>query len=505
MPLDPRAIIARYTSAQLERVYEMADTQLCVRDFHHFVRQAWETVEPGIEFRDNWHIEAICRHMEAAARGRIPQLLINVPPGTMKSLLVCVFWPAWVWTWCPEKRFLFASYSDALTMRDSVRCRTLLLSEWYQKRWPVKLRDDQNSKGLFENSQTGWRLATSVGGKGTGLHPDFIVADDPNNAKEAESEAERQGVIDWWDGTISTRGISRGVVQIVIQQRLHTNDLTGHLLDKGTWEQICLPMRFEPGRMKPTSLGFNDPRKEDGELLWPSLFTETMVRRLEKEMGAYFGAGQLQQRPAPRGGGMFKREWWEIVPVAPRILQTVRYWDKAGTAGGDGARTAGVKMGRCEDGSYIVLDVKKDRLSAPDRERLIKQTTQLDGYNCTVWIEQEPGSGGKESAENTVRNLAGYNCQIERVTGEKVVRAEPLAAQASVRNVRLLAGPWNEEFISEAEVFPVGRLKDQVDAAGGALNKLCQPTGAFEAGAIQLTPGGHDGVDLSAYDVELTT
>ena len=122
-----------------------------------------------------------------------------------------------------------------------------------------------------------------------------------------------------------------------------------------------------------------------------------------------------------------------------------------------------------------------------------------------MWIEQEPGSGGKESAENTVRNLAGYNCQIERVTGEKVVRAEPLAAQASVRNVRLLAGPWNEEFIGEAEVFPVGRLKDQVDAAGGAFNKLCQPTGAFEAGVIQLTPGDHDGVDLSAFDVELTT
>lgn len=458
--------------------------ELCKKSFHDFVKYAWPLVEPDIKFRDNWHILALCQHLEAVADGRIKQLLINVPPGSMKSLLVCVFWPAWVWIRNPAKRFMFASYSDALTMRDSVRCRQILSSKWYQDNWPLTLREDQNTKGLFENTKGGWRLATSVGGRGTGLHPDFIVADDPNNAKEAESEAERQAVIDWWDGTISTRGVSRGVAQICIQQRLHTLDLTGHLLTKGGWEMLCLPMRYEPGRMTTTSLGFQDPRKVDGELLWPNLFSDSLVTRLEREMGAYHAAGQLQQRPSPRGGGMFKREWFGIIDHRPTCVQLVRYWDKAGTAGGDGARTAGVLMGRTALNEYIILDVVKDRLAATEREQLIKATAQLDGPQVTVWVEQEPGSGGKESAENTVRNLAGYCCYIERVTGAKEVRAEPFAAQCSIRNVKLLRAEWNSEFIGEAEVFPVGRLKDQIDAASGSFNKICAPTGAWDTSLL---------------------
>lgn len=580
--------------------------------FHEFVRQAWAIVEPDVEYRDNWHIGALCDHLSAVNDGKIKQLLINVPPGAMKSLLVCVFWPAWVWAKSPAKRFLFASYSDGLTMRDSVRCRNILSSDWYQSNWPIKFKDDQNTKGLFENSQGGWRLSTSVGGKGTGLHPDVVCvykdtliltdwgnipigplvenrlpvkvatwneamgtvewkpilayekhvgrvgvrittrggrklecteehpiyvsnkgtyipavdctvgmvlitksagvvgdhgydliesvevipapehvynlnvdgnhnyfangilthncADDPNNAKEAESEADRQNVIDWWDGTISTRGVSRGVSQIVVQQRLHTMDLTGHLMGKGTWDHICLPMRYEADRMKTTSLGFQDPRGKDGELLWPDLFTEEMVSRLEKTMGIHHVAGQLQQRPAPRGGGMFKREWFDVLGYEPQFVRMVRFFDKAGTLGGKGARTAGVLMGRTEKGMFVILDVVKERLGAVEREALIKRMAIVDAQRydgrVTTYVEQEPGSGGKESAEATVRNLAGFDCRIERVTGAKEVRAEPMAAQASVGNVKLLKGKWNEEFLDEIEVFPVGRLKDQCLVAG---------------------------------------
>ena len=1090
--------------------------------FHEFVRQAWAIVEPDVEYRDNWHIGALCDHLSAVNDGKIKQLLINVPPGAMKSLLVCVFWPAWVWAKSPAKRFLFASYSDGLTMRDSVRCRNILSSDWYQSNWPIKFKDDQNTKGLFENSQGGWRLSTSVGGKGTGLHPDFVCiphgvrvlssagwlpigqivdqrmpvriaswnhernciewkpilayekhvgrpcitirtsggrtiectrnhpiyvpgrgyipaeevtvgtelysvregvlskeesegkilregvlqsvesaqyggvpcvqeeiqagsktccearredlllkevlcnndsrkwasslsgrgkahmrhlwerlsgshlyaregkravllsalsgqgngkacgkqevpalwetfrryvvrhkkalfphlckqgacgedrrkgkrevcpwerhrglqhrvspvaaedmgvgrvalcvvredgqaayaphqlrqerrqtgesddllqllprhtarpsaaegrvegdyvteitgaptpdhvynlnvdgnhnyfangilthncADDPNNAREAESEADRQNVIDWWDGTISTRGVSRGVSQIVVQQRLHTMDLTGHLMGKGTWDHICLPMRYEADRMKTTSLGFQDPRNRDGDLLWPALFTGDIVERLEKTMGIHHVAGQLQQRPAPRGGGMFKREWFDVLGYEPQFVRMVRFFDKAGcfvagtmirtpdgqkpietmqsgdmvmthvgprrvkwagmtnlatdletvifsngatltgtpdhpikltngywsrldtvggkdyccawpdnqthctsslsltesdtpedlgeittqpwcgtknekdtlpmpctvpsteacmgpspvaristtltkttiiirlrilsasrgasiclsigrnsrhlpillslrasvkkllsgtvsikkqtgikkiarkegrprggerrkrllralcaaaytvvkhieqagsalinakngcvigegvpvynmevvgkheyfandilahnTEGGKGARTAGVLMGRTEKGMFVILDVVKERLGAVEREALIKRMAIVDAQRydgrVTTYVEQEPGSGGKESAEATVRNLAGFDCRIERVTGAKEVRAEPMAAQASVGNVKLLKGKWNEEFLDEIEVFPVGRLKDQCLVAG---------------------------------------
>lgn len=488
-------------------MFEMAlERGLLERSFYDFVKAAWHLVEPETEFRDNWHIRAICEHLQAAAAGTIPNLLINVPPGSMKSLLVCVFWPAWVWTTRPGKRFMFASYSDALTMRDSVRCRTVLTSTWYLGRWPLIFREDQNTKGLFENTRGGWRLATSVGGKGTGLHPDIIVADDPNNASEAESDAERLNVINWWDGTISTRGVSRGVVQVIIQQRLHTQDLTGHVMEKGGWDQLCFPMRYEDGRMATTRLGFQDPRKIDGELLWPTLFPEPIVARLEKQMGIYHAAGQLQQRPSPRGGGMFKREWYEIIPVLPRCISFVRYWDKAGTAGGEGARSAGVLMASTLDGQFVIIDVQKDRLSATDRERLIKLTAQLDaqrfGYGVRVWVEQEPGSGGKESAENTVKNLVGFSCEIERVTGEKQVRAEPFAAQSSVRQVKILEGHWNGEFLDELENFPMGKLKDQVDAAAGAFNKLAAGTGAFGAGSDISIPAGSGEPDFVEQSVE---
>lgn len=510
------------TPEQLNALELLLTRKLAEKSFYDFVRLAWSLVEPDMPFCDNWHIGAICTHLQAVADGSVKNLIINVPPGAMKSLLACVFWPAWVWTIRPAKRFLFASYADALSMRDSVRCRTVLASAWYQGFWPLEMRDDQNTKGMFENTKGGWRLATSVGGRATGLHPDFVVADDPNNAKEAESDAERQNVIDWWDGTIGTRGISRDVAQIVIQQRLNTLDLTGYLIgkDRKMWDHICLPMEYESPTLDPvtgetvprmftTSLGFQDPRTVDGQLLWPALFTDSKVARLKKNLGIYHAAGQLQQRPTPRGGGMFKRSWFPIVATLPRCLNMVRYWDKAGTAGGDGARTAGVLMAKGEDEHYYIADVQTARLGAADREALIKQTAQLDSRkygHVRVWVEQEPGSGGKESAENTVKNLVGFSCNIERVTGSKEVRAEPLAAQASVGMVRLLAGDWNGEFLDEIENFPVGKLKDQIDGASGAFNKLVVGTGAFGSAddvAIADVPLFGDSQEYSRIDAEV--
>lgn len=480
------------------------------QSFHSFVKQAWHVVEPDKQFSDNWHIQALCEHLEAIYDGRIANLIINIPPGTMKSLLVCVFWPAWVWSKNAGKRFMASSYSDSLSLRDSVRCRDLVISEWYQRRWPLALKEDQNTKGKFENHQGGWRMVGSVGGRGTGEHPDFLLVDDPHNVTQMESEAERQGVIDWLDSVVATRGVTRGVRRVMVMQRLHTKDASSHLLDKGTWEHICLPMRHEPGRMKPTSIGWKDPRTTDGELLWPELYTEQVVAKMEIDMGQYHAAGQLQQRPAPRGGGMFKREWFEILTACPPLMQVVRYWDKAGTKGGLGARTAGVLIGSFTDVSaaipamrvkYIFLDVQAHRVEAAEREAIIKQTAEMDrkmyGF-VTTWIEQEPGSGGKESAQGTVGNLAGYSCMIERVTGSKEVRADPLSSQSSVGKVKLLTGTWNGMFLEELELFPVGKLKDCVDAGGGAFNKLNMGSGFSSAASLRT--GGSETAELFEPD-----
>jgi predicted phage terminase large subunit-like protein len=185
-------------------------------------------------------------------------------------------------------------------------------------------------------------------------------------------------------------------------------------------------------------------------------------------------AGQFQQRPAPRAGGLFEWDKLQVVDAAPKMRSIVRYWDKAGTDGA-GAYTAGVKMGAGTDGLFYILDVVRGQWAAPQRERTIRATAELDGHGVGIWIEQEPGSGGKESAESTIRSLAGYTIKAERPSGDKATRAEPLAVQVEAGNVRLLRGPWNQAFIDEVKTFPVGKYKDQVDASSGAFNKLAAP------------------------------
>jgi predicted phage terminase large subunit-like protein len=221
----------------------------------------------------------------------------------------------------------------------------------------------------------------------------------------------------------------------------------------------------------------------EGELLWAERFNETVVTQLENTLMDYGTAGQLQQRPAPRRGGMFQQEWFEMVEAAPVYAERVRYWDKAGTKGSpNSARTAGVLMARTSDGITYIEDVVKGQWDAGDRERMIKQTAEADaakyGNRVKVWHEQEPGSGGKESAQSTTRNLAGFPVESETVSGDKVVRATPFAAQAKAGNVKVVRGEWNREYLQELTKFPNGKWKDQVDASSGAFNKLALKRGA---------------------------
>lgn len=474
-----------------------------------FMLDGWHVLEPSTPFIDNWHIDAISEHLEACSRGQIRNLIINIPPRCEKSLLVSVFWCAWEWTWAPHIRWLTSSYSASLSTRDNLKCRRLIQSPWYQREFgkAFQLTSDQNVKMRFDNDRTGYRIATSVGGIGTGEGGDRILADDPHNVQEGESEAVRESTLSWWFETMSTRGNDpETAARVIIMQRVNERDLSGACLARRLgYEHLCLPMRYEntrqvwavgkwsetPTQDLPTAIGFTDPRSQDGELLWPARFTEDRVTELEESLGQYASAGQLQQRPTAREGGMFKLEWFAIrryselpktrfdngTEVAIKYM-IVRYWDKAGTEGGTGARSAGVLMMRsCHPKpQYILVDVKKGRWSAGQRECNIKLTAEADreqyGPSVVTWMEQEPGSGGKESAQNTLTNLAGYQARAETVTGDKEIRAGPFATQCEAQNVWIVDGPWVDEYLSEVCGFPGGALKDQVDASSGAFNKL---------------------------------
>src|SRR5690554_1106369 len=448
------------------------ERELCSRSLIDFVRQGWKVLEPGTPYKHGWHLDAMAEHLEAVSRGEIIRLVINVPPGTMKSMMCSVFWPAWEWTTMPHLRFIGASHEQNLAIRDNVKMRRLVSSEWYQERWPTTLMGDQNQKVYYENEDTGFRQACAVRSM-TGRRGDRVVWDDPHNVEGALSDKDRATDIRVFKETLTTRlnNPEKSAI-LIVMQRLHEGDVAGEILsgDYG-YEHLCLPMEFEPERKCITSIGFEDPRTEEGELLFPERFPAEVVERDKKVMGSHAVAGQFQQRPAPRAGSMFAWENLRIVRSAPKLKAVVRYWDKAGTEGG-GAWTAGVKMGLGVDDNYYLLDVQRGQWKASTREPVIKQTADLDGPSVDVWIEQEPGSGGKESAESTIKNLAGYNIKAERPTGDKAVRAEPFSVQVEAGNVYLVEGPWNKDYLDEIKLFPHGKFKDQVDASSGAFNKL---------------------------------
>ncbi len=361
------------------------------RSFLEFVKQAWPVLEPSTTFVEGIHIEAICLHLQAVAEGRIANLIINVPPGHAKSLLTAVFWPAWVWIDHPESRWLFASNREQLATRDSLKCRRLIESDWYQQRWGdrFQLRNDQNQKQRFENDRSGYRVVVTIGA-GTGERGDYIVVDDPHTVDQAASDAERMAAVEWWNGSMSTRtnDPSKGH-KIVIQQRLHEMDLTGALLMRGGYEHLCLPAEFEPDRRCSTSIGWSDPRNTAGELLWPPRFGKTELEELKRILGSYRYAGQFQQRPAPADGGMLKRYWWSfwqpqganLPPIPVKLAngtveyrvavelptsfdQTIQSWDMTFKDSRDSDYVVGLVLA-AKGADRFVLDLVRDRLDLP--------------------------------------------------------------------------------------------------------------------------------------------
>lgn len=287
-------------------------------DLRAFVRAAWHILEPDrivdgrrqSTFRSNWHIDAICDHLEAARAGEIRKLVVNIPPRHMKSLTVSVFWPAWRWTFEPELRFLTFSHDQDLANRDATKSRDVLRSPWYRARWPhVQLKGDVNRVSRYENTRSGHRIAEHVLG-GTGEGGDVIIIDDPHKAEKVLSDVERPKVPRWHSNTVASRfnDPARGV-QVLVMQRLHENDLTGHVLEQDGWTHLCLPARYD---RKHPFIWPHDPRSEDGELLWPEHVPEHELDSLQSGMTARDVAGQFQQLPAPLEGDMLKRKDWRF-------------------------------------------------------------------------------------------------------------------------------------------------------------------------------------------------
>lgn len=334
-----------------------------------FIRYFWDVLEPETKLVEGWAMDTICQHLEAVTLGKITRLLINVPPGFMKSLITNVWWPAWEWgpMNMPHLRHVSFSYSSGLTMRDNVKFRTLVSSEKYRTLWGDRFEVEKEGEIRITNNKQGFKFASSVGGIGTGERGDRIVLDDPHSVTQSESDIVRAQTIRWFRETMSNRlnDLERSTITIIMQ-RVHQGDVSGEILEQGMpYCHVMIPMRFETGRDVVNTLGWLDPRTEEGELAWPERFSPVAVDEMEATMGSWATAAQHQQRPAPRGGGIIEYNFWRSYdpetavqyfgmqyPRYPDMDFSVLAVDTAQTEKKQNDPSAAVLLGVCRDALY---------------------------------------------------------------------------------------------------------------------------------------------------------
>jgi predicted phage terminase large subunit-like protein len=495
-----------------------------------FVRQAWHIIEPGQKYVHGWHIDYLCAHLEAITDGieldngnLYNRLLINVPPGLMKSLLCGVFFPAWEWgpRNMPHLRYVCASHSLDLAIRDGLRMRRLITSEWYQKRWGdrVQLTGDQNQKTKFENTATGFRQAAAAGSI-TGARGDRVIIDDPHSVDGANSDAQRESTVQWFLEAVPTRlNNPDSSAIIVIMQRLHEADVSGTILDKRLgYDHLMLPMMYDAIRARPSLLGIEDPRQTEGELLFPSRFPQDVVDRDSKVMGPYATAGQFQQEPTPRGGGVIKANWWELwaeeaYPPMDYIIASLDTAYTTKTSNDASALTIwGVFSGninsmradnfvnargqrknndeeaaRFDDGIRIrdMLDhdpesVPKVMLMAAWEERLeLSELVEKVAKSCRKMkvdkLLVEGKASGLSVAQELRRLYGAEDWAVQLINPgslDKLARVYSIQHLFSEGVVHAPDRSWADKVIRQCEVFPKGKHDDLVDTVSQALRHL---------------------------------
>ncbi|MGB0889529.1 MAG: phage terminase large subunit [Solirubrobacterales bacterium] len=485
-----------------------------------YIREAWHVVEPATEYQHNWHIDAIAEHLIAVTDRDIRNLLINIPPGHAKSLIVAVFWPTWEWTFKPHTRWVFASYAQDLSTRDSLRCRRVIQSDWYQQNWGhvFKLADDQNRKTKFENNKTGLRDSISVDASTTGLRGDTIVIDDPHNVKKADSDADRLAKLSWFNESWQSRlNDPRTGAKVMIMQRVHEADLSARAIELG-WTHLCLPSEFEQeracvtvpvgGREEP----WTDPRTEEGELLWPDRYGEQELSDLKRPLGDYAYAGQYQQRPAPAEGGILKKKWWrywqpagadlppvivqlpgrkfvEIKPVErPSLGQTLHSWDMTFKETKSGSYVVG-QVWQKDGARRFLIDQVRDRWDFSETSRQV--VALHEKYpNATKLVEDKAnGPAIMSSLKRKVPKMIAIEPDGTKEERASAVTDEIEAGDVFLPHPDMPGYEWVKGFIAECVAFPNGANDDQVDAASQALRRMQDD---YEAAAAPIMTGQHN-------------
>lgn len=471
----------------------------CEGSLATFIQYMWKSIDPA-QYKHNWHIDAICEHLENMVSGDIKHLLVNVSPRCMKSILGSVSLTPWIWAQQeinfrsgPQTSLMYASYGQKLSFEHSLKSRTLIMSPLYQKLWGnrFQLLKDQNTITKFSNNKGGYRMATSVGGTLTGTGGSIIGIDDPHNTVDMESEDTIQGVCDWWDTGASTR-LNDPVEGsfFVIMQRLRQNDLSGHILDQngGEWTHLCLPMEYESSRHCITSIGFSDPRTEEGELMWPERIDEKSLKALKRKLGNFGSSGQLQQAPSPKGGGVVSDEFWQpwkepFFPSMEFILASVDTAFTEDTENDFSACTIwGIYRDQYDTPKIMMMYAWQERLALHDL--VIKINATCKKYKVDRLIIENKASGISVAQE--LRRLFKnelFGVTLVEPKGDKYARlvsVEPLFAEKIIyapfipdkETGNLVPRDWVEMVIDQVSQFPKGRFKDLVDTVSQGVSYL---------------------------------
>lgn len=494
------------------------------QDLHRFVRDAWAQIDPST-FIDGTHIRIICAYLEAFSAGEVPALLINIPPRHAKSLIVSVLWAGWLWARAPETSFLCTSYAESLAHDHARLFKALITSEWYRKYWPhVELAFGHDKVSHYENERMGKRYSVAINGT-MGKGGRFVLFDDPHNVLEAESDEVRDKACRAFDLILSSRISAQPSNPggfCCIMQRLHERDYAGRLIEKRddlvhlclpatfesdhpfrstgyvktgprAWQRAETPITIEEWRTSRDTLLPGDWRETDGDLLWPEMFNEDRLHLMRVHMEGYGEAGQLQQRPVPREGGILKAEWLQFVDkslIDQKRRIRVRAWDLAGTDRKGSPYTAGVLMSFVRagtiDGAAVhdcyVEHVVRFRAEPAQVMARIKGQAEIDGRHTYVDIPQDPGQAGKGQVRAYARAMAAYPLHWSPESGSKAQRFESFATQAHAGNVYLVNGPWVQDYVDEITVFPGSQYADQADASSRAYNRLLELGGSVSSG-----------------------
>lgn len=462
-----------------KQFYESIADGLHIEDvpFIVFAEHAWQIIEPNKTLARGYYIDAICDHLEAIECGAITRLIINMPPRYAKSNFASVIFPPWCWTKRPEMRFTCASYSGKLAIKHSVARRRIIESAWFRTKWgmSVAITTDQNQKSEFENTSRGHMTATSVGGTVTGTGGDIIIADDLLDPRRADSPVMREATTEFFDKTLSTRLNDKKLGRIiVIEHRLHKDDVTGHLLNGGdTWHKLELPAIAEQPQKIIFPMSQRVVERETGDILCPERESEEQILKQKRIMGTRAFVAQYQQRPTAEEAALFKRQWWKFWTQRPAGFDlAVQSWD--------------MSFKKTAKGSYVVGQAWWKRglnyyLMGQWRNRVDFSDTVM---GVLTFSGAHPETTAKliEDAANGPAIISHLQHKIDGIIpvkplGSKLARAQAVTPLVEAGNVILphpSIAPWVNDFIEEAAVFrgEDDEINDQVDAMTQAVNYL---------------------------------